>query len=415
MGQVFFPLDDELALLPGRLTPQLQEHLTHLASWMPFARAAQMLERLLGVQVSEPTVRRKTLDAGTRSQVRQTSSHDASWQANSGGDKQVISVDGAYVPLIGGEWAEVRTLVIGEIDVAKKHQGKQETKVERLSSFSRLTDADTFGELAQGEMERRGVPSAKAVCAVMDGADWLQGFVDLHRPDAVRILDVPHAAHHLSQLIEALQQAGVRLPADVLPRSIHILKHRGPGLFVRWYDRLPPLIKEGEAVSKQEAYLRKRLSLMDYPTFQREGWPIGSGMVESANKLVVQARLKGAGMHWQRHHVNAMLTLRNAVCNERWSECWHEGVQQQQSEHALKRTQRAEKRWQEVCSSLLHCLLRSHPSTPAPLATPSPPVEPPVAVRSAEPCATLPGSSRPSPHHIWKRLPACRPKEIAKI
>ena len=29
---------------------------------------------------------------------------------------------------------------------------------------------------------------------------------------------------------------------------------------------------------------------MCYPTFRDQGWPIGSGMVESANKLVVQAR-----------------------------------------------------------------------------------------------------------------------------
>ena len=39
---------------------------------------------------------------------------------------------------------------------------------------------------------------------------------------------------------------------------------------------------------------------MHYPEFRRNGWPIGSGMVESANKNVVEARLKGAGMHWQR-------------------------------------------------------------------------------------------------------------------
>ena len=39
-------------------------------------------------------------------------------------------------------------------------------------------------------------------------------------------------------------------------------------------------------------------------------------MVESANKVVVQARLKGAGMHWEPTHVNPMLALRTAACNE---------------------------------------------------------------------------------------------------
>src|SRR5215472_10984937 len=52
----FFPLDEELALVPGSLTPTHHEHLVHLANWMPFARAAALLERLLDVQVSAATV-----------------------------------------------------------------------------------------------------------------------------------------------------------------------------------------------------------------------------------------------------------------------------------------------------------------------------------------------------------------------
>ena len=31
----FFPLDEELALLPGSLTPHLQECLVRLGAWMP--------------------------------------------------------------------------------------------------------------------------------------------------------------------------------------------------------------------------------------------------------------------------------------------------------------------------------------------------------------------------------------------
>src|SRR5260370_16495104 len=61
---------------------------------------------------------------------------------------------------------------------------------------------------------------------------------------------------------------------------------------------------------------------MQYPTYQAAGWPLGSGSVESANKLVVEARLKGAGMRWGRQNVNPMLVLRNAVCNRRWHQTW---------------------------------------------------------------------------------------------
>ncbi|HLG61735.1 MAG TPA: ISKra4 family transposase, partial [Ktedonosporobacter sp.] len=45
-------------------------------------------------------------------------------------------------------------------------------------------------------------------------------------------------------------------------------------------------------------------------------------IAESGNKLVVQARLKGAGMHWDRQKVNAMLALRTTLCSGRWTQDW---------------------------------------------------------------------------------------------
>jgi len=53
---VFFPLDEELALLPGSLAPRQQEHLVHLACFMPFDKAAQMVEEILAVHTNEETV-----------------------------------------------------------------------------------------------------------------------------------------------------------------------------------------------------------------------------------------------------------------------------------------------------------------------------------------------------------------------
>jgi hypothetical protein len=268
-----------------------------------------------------------------------------------------------------------------------------------------MTDAETFANLAEVEMRRRGISQAKEVCAVTDGADWLQGFVDLHRPDALRILDFPHAAEHLNLLIQALQQAGIHLPADLLPRLLHRLKHQGPRLLKRLLERLPRHRMQQEGVREHAGYLCKREALMQYPQYREQGWPIGSGMVESANKVVVEARLKGAGMHWERGHVNPMLTLRNAVCNERWLESWQALTTEQRRQQHSQRQQQAIQRWQKTVSSVLLLLLQLHP----PLLKPTPLPPRPVA-----PATTLPGSSRPSPHHPWKRTPACRPKQVAK-
>ena len=64
VGRGFFPLDEELALLPGALTPWLHERLVRLGTRMPFAAAATELAAGHQVQVSEATARRATERAG---------------------------------------------------------------------------------------------------------------------------------------------------------------------------------------------------------------------------------------------------------------------------------------------------------------------------------------------------------------
>lgn len=274
-----------------------------------------------------------------------------------------------------------------------------------------MTSAEHLSELAEVETRRRQLIHAKEVCAVMDGAGWLPGLVDLHRPDALRILDFPHAAEHLSLLLQALSQAGMSLPADLLPRLLHHLKQRGPQALLRLANRLPAHLAEREGVREHLSYLRKREALMDYPQFRKLGWPIGSGSVESANKLVVQARLKGAGMHWERTNVNPMLALRNGVCNDRWTESWQTGQGDQHDQLHQRRTMRATRRRQLALDLEKPALPTSEPPPP------QPPLPPPLPSRSASPpapAATLPGSSRPSAHHPWKRGPACFPSTFAK-
>jgi hypothetical protein len=409
VGWGFSPLDEELALISGEsLTPMQEEHLVRLAIWMPFARAAKELGEVTGVQVSEATVRRHTQQAGqayVEVQTQQSQAPDgSSHHCGPAEARLVLSSDGAYVSLVRQQWAEVRTLAIGTVAQTNKR-----VHTEHLSYFSRMMDASTFIARAEVETRRRQVLEAPEVGAVTDGAPWLQELVNVHRPDAVRILDFPHAAQRISAIVDALLQAGYALPPDALKRSLHILKHRGPRPLLRLLTRLQASPLALAAIEEPLEYLRKREPLMDYPRFQREGWPIGSGMVESANKTVMQARLKGAGMHWAPAHVNPMLALRTAVCSDRWSEAW----EQQQTYRLQQRTQRAcdraVSRQEAAAAQLVRAWwfwLSSCPRSPKPSSPPSP--------KSVMPAATLPGSCRPSAHHPWNRAPACRPKLDAK-
>ena len=58
VGSAFFPLDEELGLLSGGLTPRGEETLVRLSTWMPYESARELLEDLLGMRVSKATERR---------------------------------------------------------------------------------------------------------------------------------------------------------------------------------------------------------------------------------------------------------------------------------------------------------------------------------------------------------------------
>jgi len=195
-------------------------------------------------------------------------------------------------------------------------------------------------------------------------------------------------------------------------RCLPVLKHRGPRRLLCMSQRLSPELAAREGVREHLGDLRKREGLMQYPQFQHQGWPIGSGMVESANKLVVEARLKGAGMHWERSHVNPLLAWRHGVCHQRGQETWHLAGSPARKLQALRRSKRAELRREAQLTRGNPALLTSPPLAPP---TREPPPSPSGVSPLGAPAATLPGSSRPSAHHPWKRSPACASKGFAKI
>ena len=150
-------------------------------------------------------------------------------QAPVGAEKQAMSGDGAMVHLVGGEWAEVKTLALG--DVTRNRRG--EVCTQQLSYCSRLGDVASFEHATLLETHRRGLERASEVCAVQDGAEWLQGLADYHRADAVRILDFAHAAEYINDIGQAVQAAGGKLPARWFQGVLHRLKHQGPTRVLR--------------------------------------------------------------------------------------------------------------------------------------------------------------------------------------
>ncbi len=389
----------------------------HLGAWMPFGKAAEQLRRFRSTDVSRPTAARVTEAAGAAYVAFQTAEAARIERElpvpPAGPAKLFMSVDGAHIPLVGGEWAEVKTLVLGAVQPPQVVKGETVIRTAEHSYFSRLTDSDTFQRLALVETQRRGVETAGQVGFVTDGSEWLQKFADQHRADAVRILDFPHAGEHLAVVGQASLGEGSREAQSWLTAQLHELKHGGPDTVLAEVRRLVATQPASADSAGHLAYLEKRTAHMQYPTFLAAGWPIGDGAVESGNKLVVEARLKGSGMHWARPHVDPMVALRNIVCSDRWDEAWPQIVSTLRQQAQQRRSERRHQRHTARSST------PRQPTEPVPGAAVAPPPAPPTPTAdtcvapapqpSAPPAQAQPDQPwRPPANHPWRHMPIGR-------
>src|SRR3989304_4569192 len=80
-----------------------------------------------------------------------------------------------------------------------------------------------------------------------------------------------------------------------------------------WIDPLPAPGEGGahprRGLASNVGYFQTHRHHMDYPTFRRKGWPIGSGVTESAVKQF-NKRVKGTEQFWSMPGVESILSLR---------------------------------------------------------------------------------------------------------
>jgi hypothetical protein len=388
--------------LPGSYTPSLQEAMTRLGAKLPYEQAREEIERFCHTEVSEPTLRRHTTGNGrvgeaiVKAETQQIEKGEI--PSKSQPSKVLISADGAYIALTGGEWREVKTVSIGEFETVVQADGTEKVETGSLSYFSRSYRAREFEYYALPEVYRRGVANAGLVVTVNDGAEWIQNFADYHCEDAVRVLDFSHAQGYLAAAGKVIYGEETDSFQSWFRANSHILKYEGPQPVLSNLTQLSRQVnqpQDRQIIDGSLTYLGKREAMLNYPHFQQQGYPIGSGCVESAHKVVVQSRMKQAGMRWAEANVDPMLALRNLICNDRWSQGWPQII-------AYRRQQQLEKH-RHKCRLALQSYVPDQPkkpiepisSTVTPTKTKSDPIHP------KQP-------HRPAADHPWRHSPVGR-------
>jgi hypothetical protein len=326
---VFFPLDQRLQLSKHPWSPQTIQQAVRLAVEIAsHRRAADAFTELTGVGISKSTLQRLCGEAGGKLVAKQAAEarvmmavpkHDEEVKRQVViPDSEVMSVssDGVMVPLLKEGWKEVKIASISAVE-----QSDEGITLTQHSYRAGLWEASVYGTQLWAEACRRGLEKAKMVVCVSDGAIWIWNLMFMCFAYRVEILDWWHAVQRLWTIAHAC------LAADAAKAWVSAQQHCLAHAHLRHvihqvrllYPKGAPVPDE---VRQAVAYLFANRQRMRYHLFRQAGYPIGSGTVESACKVVVQQRMKQAGMRWSRPGAQAMLALRCALLSDRWHQEW---------------------------------------------------------------------------------------------
>lgn len=349
-GHSAVPLDDELGLGPGGLSPGLARVVARAAIEAPFAQAVEVVHEALGVAVSAEVARRTTEGLGAvaeaqvqaaiaRAQQGQEVWAEGEREAAADTPTLAVGVDGVRVQR-DAEWHEMKVLTVAPLGPGQHtdpHSGRAHLAWGDASYGAGTEGAEDFWWRVHVEAARRGwgTEAVRSVVVLGDGAPWIwertRAFLGAPGTEVVEIVDIFHAYGYLWDVGNAVFGTGsAAASAWVEPLKDRLYTH-GPAPILAALAALTPSVEAAEAHHDAVSYFTANAARMDYPRFVARQLPIGSGAVESTCKCLIEARAKQAGMRWSGAGVQHIASLRALQRSGRWAAFWQTRPQWQRA------------------------------------------------------------------------------------
>jgi hypothetical protein len=336
------PLDSYLGLagLPFKITPRF---MLEIAFWAQnqgsYQRAEEVIAKVMGITVNDDTVRQVANTIGTlvfeEDSRRADIAYSALFSGKMGFAKQrdgtvYILTDGAALNTRlknedGSTWRENKLGEVFSTDGVRfwtDGKGRRQHKIEKKEYVSYVGSVDEFKRHLLACALRGGYGQYKNTVLISDGATWIRNMTAEIFPDAQQILDFYHLcenvneyARHFLKADEAKAKTWAKYVCDKLRKS-------QSSAVLAELESHPSKKPHGCTVNLY-GYIANNINNIDYVKYEKKGLFIGSGAIESGNKIVLQDRLKRAGMRWNTSSAQAMLTLRAKY----ESGLWHDDVE----------------------------------------------------------------------------------------
>lgn len=346
IGQIA-PLDEELGLEPHQRTSFELKHLACLSAvFLPFETAAHFVQRFTRVSVSPAAIWGWVQDFGERGRTR-LAGELAQLAAGQPPPQEpldeqtatqplLIGADGVMVPFRRAQgspkgrtrWREVKVAVLARLGRRRTRSGEEVSQLTQRRLVAVLGNIDALSPRLWLEALRQGVLSAKLVAWLSDGGcGFWRLYAERFAARATGILDFYHAAQNLWQGAAAWLDGRTTRARTWFASARHQLRHGQSETVLA--DIAAALALEGlpasahETLTRLHAYLDKHRAHIDYEKFKALGLPLGSGLVESACKWLIQQRFKGVGMRWGETGFDHLLHLRLDWVNGRFDDLFH--------------------------------------------------------------------------------------------
>jgi len=325
------PLDDTIGI------SQMQYKMTKLCmtevayygqNQASFYAGSQMIKKTMNLYVNEETVRVVTEHIGKAVFDEDTK---ISKQALENIAKTEVAVspkpltlyimtDGAAVntrveDVNGSTWRENKTvMVFTDRDLIKRKDGSHIIAKKEYSAF--IGKAEDFRKYVWNLAIRHGYGKVSRVVLIADGAIWIRNMCNELFPDAIQILDL----YHLKENVYTYAKYKFKQDASkYTPWAESINDKLEKGRYEEVITSLPKDEILPTNVVNLRTYLENNRGKTDYPAYKKQGLFVGSGAIESANKTILQRRLKQSGMRWSVPGAQYILSLRCKVESGLWS------------------------------------------------------------------------------------------------
>lgn len=325
-------LDDRLNIDRKRTCPLLTYWSNLMGTIAPFDEAADILNKIRGIEISA-----KQIELSTESSAKDITGiqeskvkgilldkngkiEAANINLNLNAKRTVyIETDGCMINT-NSDWKECKTFMLFELDKISETEHRLKNKF----YYSTMGTIDDIKKQLKYNLERYCDKDEVKIVCVGDGAKWIWNMMeelfpkDILNSGAIEIIDWYHAIEKIGDIKEEVikdAEEGRKFYEEckeyLAKGNIETVEQ----VLLQLRDKQTSLEKR-EFVDERLKYFVNNKEKMRYEKFKENGLCIGSGAIESANKYVIQRRLKQAGMKWNLENANYMAHLRTEYINK---------------------------------------------------------------------------------------------------